>query len=655
MTMLRALLLLVFCVLLPRQVMSAPPSLVDFARHMRIHDVKIAPTGKFVAALSTIDGQRSLSIIRLEDGKTFNVRPRESANVIDFWWVSSTRVMYSIGEAVGGIQKPVPNGELHTVEVERQTNEILFGYRAGAGTTGTRIQRKEGELAEAWLINPLPGDESTAIIGVRRWNWSSVAVAGTDTLFAEARRINLRDGKTRVIATAPMRQADFTTDNAGVVRFAYGEDNSLKHKVYYRGTDDAEWELVFDEAADGRRVYPVAFNRTNDAVYFDCAGMCRWSPKERTLTSVASGDGSPVEFMRSFDDKDVFAVRSMPARNAIQLVDKTSLEAKLLANLMKQLPGEAVRFTSASLDGGKAVAEVFSDINPGSYLLVEVATQKVSTLLSRAPNIKSDELATMEPFAIKARDGIPLRGYVTRPFGKEEAKQLPLVVLVHGGPYNERDEWAYDARVQMLASRGYAVLQVNFRGSGGYGYDFVKAGFREWGAKMQDDVTDATKWAISEGVADPKRICIYGTSYGAYAALQGAVREPDLYRCAIGDAGVYDLSLMRTRGDTPQSAYGQGYLDTVLGSDTTVLAQRSPINQLDRLKANVMLIAGGQDKRVPPVQSENLQRALVAKGTKPEWLYQRTEGHGFYAEDNVADMYTRIVAFLDANIGTAKN
>jgi dipeptidyl aminopeptidase/acylaminoacyl peptidase len=204
-----------------------------------------------------------------------------------------------------------------------------------------------------------------------------------------------------------------------------------------------------------------------------------------------------------------------------------------------------------------------------------------------------------------------------------------------------------------LASRGYAVLQVNFRGSGGYGGGFVEAGYGEWGAKMQDDVTDATRWAIEQGVADPKRICIFGGSYGGYAALQGAVREPDMYQCAIGYAGVYDLALMKSRGDIPQSIFGEKYLERALGKDDAVIAQRSPINNLARLKAKVMLIVGGQDKRVPPVQGESLHNALARRGIDHEWLYQRAEGHGFYDEANVTDMFEKILAFLGRNIGTA--
>jgi dipeptidyl aminopeptidase/acylaminoacyl peptidase len=195
------------------------------------------------------------------------------------------------------------------------------------------------------------------------------------------------------------------------------------------------------------------------------------------------------------------------------------------------------------------------------------------------------------------------------------------------------------------------VLQVNFRGSGGYGYGFRHAGYREWGGKMQDDVTDATRWAIEQHIADPQRICIFGASYGGYAALEGAVKEPDLYRCAIGYAGVYDLRMQYTRGDIRESNVGRSYLKKTLGDDEALLRGHSPIEQIDKLKAKVLLAVGGADRRVPPVQGEHLHDALNARHIEHEWIYHVTEGHGFVDERHRVDLFEKIVAFLDRNIG----
>jgi dipeptidyl aminopeptidase/acylaminoacyl peptidase len=252
-----------------------------------------------------------------------------------------------------------------------------------------------------------------------------------------------------------------------------------------------------------------------------------------------------------------------------------------------------------------------------------------------------------EAIALKARDGLELHGYVTRPAGDGPH---PLVVLPHGGPHGVRDSWEYDPEVQLLAIRGYAVLQVNFRGSGGYGTDFETAGYGEWGAKMQDDLTDATRWAIEQKIAPADRICIYGASYGGYAALMGAAREPDLYRCAIGYAGVYDLPLMWESGDTPDSNFGRAYLERVIGSDTATLRARSPVYNAQSIKAPVLLIHGKEDGRVDYQHAKRMRAALEEHQKKVEWLALGGEGHGIYDEDSRREVYERILQFLDANL-----
>lgn len=637
----------------------AEVSLADFARHAQFKNIKISPKGDYLAASAIVDGKTVLSLIRLNGMKGVNVRPRDNRELADFWWVAPDRVMYSIGERNGPLEVPVGTGELFAVNADGTGDAGIFGYRMG-NQGASHIAHGTSQLAVGELIDPLRDDPKNALIAIYPFNGANVGrkrTASANGVFPTVARLDLFSGVTTPVISSPLRNASFLTDNHGNVRFAFGEDADQSSKVFYRAADGKDWELVLDEKRDHQRVSPLAFNRKEDKVYFSCGGaqgtggLCAWDVATRKLTTLWSGATGVRDLVRSFDGDDSIAIRSMPDRAATTLLDKNAPEAKILVGMMQQFPGEDVKITSSSRDGSKVVFFVSSDRDPGQFFLYDNTAHKASFLFARMPWIKPEQMAAMEPIALKARDGLALHGYLTRPPGKDEAKNLPLVVFVHGGPYYIRDDWAFDPYVQMLASRGYAVLQVNYRGSGDYGHDFVSAGFREWGGKMQDDVTDATHWAITQGIADPKRICIFGGSYGGYAALEGAVKEPDLYRCAIGYVGVYDLRLMSTRGDIPQSVFGENYLKMVLGDDQSVLWDRSPIAHLDRLKAKTMLIVGGQDWRVPPVQGEALHSALNKAHIEHEWLYQRTEGHGFYDEKNIEDLFGKVGEFLDRNIG----
>ena len=621
---------------------GAEVPLADFARHEQFRDIKISPQGDYVAASAVVDGRTVLSLIRLADMKGVNVLPRDGDEVANFWWVAPHRVFYSVGTKIGGLEQPALTGELFGVDADGTDKRLMIGFRG------------HGHPVSAGLISPLSVRDGKVLIAKYSWN------GGSDGAFPVAALFDVDNGGSTDIGTAPMLNAQFIADNKGEVRFAYAMGKDQKTRVYYRAKRGDAWELVFEEAKDSPRVNPLRFNRAGDGVYFTCGGangvggVCLWDVATRKLKTVWSGtESGPQDLVTSFDDEEVVAIRSMPNRVATTLLDKNARESKLLASLMQQFPGQDVSITSHTRDGGKAVVLVESDTDPGQFFLYDAEARKLTFLLARRPWIKPEQMAPMEPVLLKARDGLPLHGYLTRPPGKSDAKHLPLVVFVHGGPYYIRDAWGYDPDVQALASRGYAVLQVNYRGSGGYGDAFVRAGFRQWGGTMQDDVTDATRWAIAEGIADAGRICIFGGSYGGYAALEGATRETDLYRCAIGYVGVYDLRLMYSRGDIPQSMFGENYLKMVLGEDESILWDRSPIAHLDRLKAKVMLIVGGADRRVPPVQGENLHSALNKAHVEHEWLYQRTEGHGFYDEKHHEELLASVMAFLDRNIGAS--
>lgn len=641
---------LVLC-LLAGATLAAPVSITDLARHARYKMVKISPDGTHVAATTVLaDGQTVLSLIDLVNKKGVNVKPREGDDVLDFWWASPKYVVYSEAEHDGGWDMPIATGELYSVEVDGGSPIMLYGYRMDTMQTGTNIQHATAERGTAEFLSRIDGDPDHILAVVTSWEASGSAGA-----LSAVYRMDVRDGRKQRVSGAPMREASFLADHHGHVRFAMGDDLQGNRVVYMRPAEGGDWERL--EQASTDRDWPLAFSSDDKTVWFKCPGspgfgICKFDPATRAMIHAWSNPQVEAsDLAQGLAEDAVIGVEFTDGRPAVSVFDNQAPGVKALISLMQQYPGEDVHFVSGTDDGSKAIALVQADVDPGTFFLYDRATDKFSPLLQRASWIDPNQLGRAEPFTFKTRDGLSEQGYVTYPPGKDNAKNLPMVVFVHGGPYGIRDSWEYDPYVQAMATRGYAVLQVNYRGSGGYGFDFEKAGWHQWGGTMQDDVTDATRWAVQQGIANPKRICIYGGSYGGYAALEGAVSAPDLYRCAIGYVGVYNLPKMLGRRDAAQTLFSERYWQRTMGTDETTLAQHSPIYQLDNLKAKVMLVVGGRDTIVLPVQGQELHMAMLKRKIPHEWLYKPDEWHGFYDEKNIAELFGKVDAFLDANIG----
>ncbi len=316
-----------------------------------------------------------------------------------------------------------------------------------------------------------------------------------------------------------------------------------------------------------------------------------------------------------------------------------------MLGLRRAYPDAQVRIIDHSDDDARLLVEVSSDRDPGRYLAVEVRSLQAQEVGEVRPWVNPEEMAEVTPVHLAARDGLPIHGYLTRPDGAA-GRPPPLVVIPHGGPFYVRFWWEFDAEAQLLAREGFAVLQVNPRGSGGYGKAYEEAGYRHWGDRIVEDVVDATRHAVKEGWADPRRICIYGASYGGYAALQAAALAPELYRCAVGYAGVYDLEKLPDREEVVASRRARGFYRTTVGDDLEELRRASPARHADRIIARVLLVHGKQDQRAPFEQAEAMKKALTAQGRPPEWLVEPHEGHGFYDEAARERLYGRLVEFL---------
>jgi dipeptidyl aminopeptidase/acylaminoacyl peptidase len=442
-------------------------------------------------------------------------------------------------------------------------------------------------------------------------------------------------------------------DYRGNGRFAIGYEDDGTGRTWVFDLRQKKWRLLNDASKTGLEMRPLSVaadgrsgllqsqrrHGTDVVESYDFA-----TGKRTSLVTDAGSD--PLTLLRSVDRKRFIGALYNPTQPRARYWDEHDPDSRLAMALQAAFPGRLAAVTSVSRDGNFAVLWVTSDRDPGAFYLFDRRARKAALIARSRPWIDIARQASQRGFDFSARDGLALHGLLTLPPGAA-GKDLPMVVLPHGGPYEITDLWGYDPETQILAQHGYAVLQVNFRGSGGYGREFTDAGARQWGRKMQDDVSDATRWAIAQGIADPRRICIYGASYGGYAALMGVIREPGLYRCAVGRSGVFDLSKMYKWGSIRRGDVGKAYLRRVLGEDQAELAANSPALLADRITAPVLLVHGTRDARVDVKHARLMARELARRHKPVQLVEYSATGHALMLERHRQDFYARLLAFLD--------
>lgn len=608
----------------------------DFFRHAEFQDVELSPDGQFLAVTTPRGRSVKAATVDLKTMKVIggmNVRDYEI--VYDLTWIGDRRFVFQLGRKVGSLDQPVGLGQLYAADANGKRIRLVYPDRSSKLTSSHRTPRGVS------VVSPLLDEPESVMI----------RVAGT---YPDILRVHtIRETLERVFLN-PLRGGYPLVRRDGTVIGVIGQAEDSHEQVVLLGDGSGEWtELSRYKLADGSQ-QPVAV--TDSTIYLlsdveqptkALVAIDRKTGERRTLVSDPQFD---VEFVTTSTDGDVLYAASRADYPKIWPVNDEHEEARLIAGLLKTFPDSAVRISGLTPDRRHALVSVFSDRDPGRFFRYDIADGKLRYLLERRRWIDPERMAARSPIQYKARDGLTIHGYLTLP-PEREAKALPLVVIPHGGPHGVRDDWSFDPEAQFLAHHGYAVLQVNFRGSGGYGREFLRAGFRRWGKEMIDDVTDGVRELVKAGIADRDRICIYGASYGGYSAMISVAREPDLYRCGIGYVGVYDLTLMYERGDIRERPEGVDYLERVIGRDEADLRAQSPITHADKIRAALFLVHGGEDRRVPIAHYKRFTARLEELGKPYESLVKPKEAHGFYDEDNREELYERLLAFLDRHIG----
>lgn len=475
-----------------------------------------------------------------------------------------------------------------------------------------------------------------------------------DATVFDVYKLNVKTGETTHVAKNPGNISNWLADRNGEVRVAVASDGVVG-TVLYRDSEKDEFK-PFIELAAGDEVTPLAFSKDNKHIYAT-------SNKGRDKVEVVKYDlEGKEEVVMSNKEVDVTGVLYSAEQDKLlygaYITDKPHYQffdenfEKLFHKIQDKLGvhESELGINDYNKEMTKFIVSVSSDTVYGKYYYYDSLTDKLTELATLSPWLKSEELSEMHPISYKSRDGLIINGYLTLPKNKE-AKNLPLIVNPHGGPW-ARDMWGFNPEVQLLANRGYAVLQVNFRSSTGYGKEFLQAGNKQWGLKIQDDITDGVQWAIDQGIADPKRIGIYGASFGGYATLAGITFTPDLYAAAVDYVGVSNIfTLLNT---IPP------YWETMLEmfyervghpeKDKELLTAASPVFHADKIKTPLFVAQGANDPRVNKAESDQIVEALRARGVDVEYMLKENEGHGFQNEENKIEFYNAMLKFLDSHL-----
>ena len=480
-------------------------------------------------------------------------------------------------------------------------------------------------------------------------------------------RVNTRTGR-KVLLTErnPGGVSSWFLDTKGIPRAAISDKRgTLQETFWYRANGDDAWTKVSTVTGQGaRRMRPAAFDSDGSLLVFsnlqsDTSQLYYFDPATGKPGALVAGHATA-----DLDTATVVAPVSLGFKPIGLRVDADKPEtiwfddkyAKLQALLDASLPkGNVNRFSVQ--DDDRVLVYSYSDREPGQYLLYDPAKKQLEEVLRPNDWIKPEQMAQMTPIRYKARDGMEIPAYLTLPVGKP-AKNLPLVAVIHGGPFGIRDDWGYEPDIQFLANRGYAVLQPNYRGSGGFGVKHLTAGFQQWGLTMQDDITDGVNSLIAQGIVDPARVCIDGGSYGGYATLMALIKEPQLFKCGIDEAGVADLFWFTELGYSDFNVADADGSDAFFretlgdpGKDRLKMEATSPRLQAGKIKGQLMIIHAVRDQRVPFRHAEGMRDAMRAAGKQVEWVVYPDEAHGFVKLENRVDRYNRIEAFLKQNIG----
>jgi dipeptidyl aminopeptidase/acylaminoacyl peptidase len=648
----------------PKTEVVAPPplSVKDFVRYPDIASPVLSNNGKFFAATAPINGRLNLVVIDLETRKGAALTNFANFDVISVNWVGNDRILYTIGQ----FNTPTgpgasDGGGLFMVSRDGKETRTLSPTTRECRNRGERVCRGYN------LIRTLPNSDDEVIVS------GNMRSADSSDVY----RLNVRTGRgTLLTETRPSNAESWLLDRNQVPRVvrAWIKDTQT-YAIHYRKSESAPWEEIARyDATVGPAFVPLAFEADNQTLLVatnegrDTMAVFKYDPNNRKLGEVVAQHPRYDMGANAMGDRVPGVLRDPGTDNIVGYrVQGDKLETvwtdaeytRIQRMLDGALPGTVNNFARTP-DGDRLLVTAYSDRQPVKWYFLDEKKKTLEEVLASRPWIKPENLVEMRPFRLKARDGLEIPSYYFLPRDHKPGQKLPTVIHIHGGPTVRADRWGeftYGVReAQILASRGYAVVVPNFRGTPGLGSKVYYSGFGAVGRQMQEDHEDAAKWAIEQGFADPARICIVGASYGGYATLMALAKTPELFKCGVAGLSVSDWELITdsAAGDTAYSPAAAAFARKLTGADKNPAASRevSPVNMAARMKGALFMWAGADDIRTPIEQTRNMQSALERAGNPPKGvLIKPGEGHGYGSVDNNVELYDRMLKFLDEQIG----
>jgi len=596
----------------------------DFFRNPDIAYFSLSPNGDKISFTKPYKNRMNIFVSDLGSDDTTQVTFIEDRDVEAYFWKTNKRIIY-VRDNDGD-----ENYHLYAVDDDGKNQKDLTPY----------------DEVNVQVVDELEENENEVLIGMNKRN---------PELF-DVYRLNINTGDLKMEAENPGGVTNWVTDHKGNIRVAVQSDG-VNTNLLYRDDIKENFKSVLTTSFK-ESVSPLFFTFDNKFLY----AASNLGRDKAAIVKFDIANGKELEVIYQNDEVDVDGLDYSKKRKVLTAITYTTDKEQVkyldkeyegMYEKLKELLGDKyeIIITSQNKNEDKFLVRTISDRSLGASYFYDAAKKEISKIADRAPWLNENEMCEMKPIVYKAKDGLTIHGYLTLPKGIE-SKNLPVVINPHGGPW-ARDEWGWNAEVQFLANRGYAVLQMNFRGSTGYGRKFWEASFKQWGLNMQQDITDGVEYLVKEGIADPKRVAIYGASYGGYATLAGITSTPELYACAVDYVGVSNLfTFMQTI-----PPYWKPFLNMMYEmvgdpkKDSTLMHDASPVYFVDKIKCPLFIAQGANDPRVNKAESDQVVEALKKRGVQVEYMVKDDEGHGFGNEENQFDFYGAMEKFLAKHLG----